>query len=130
MVAVWEKKVAKVIASLHELPDTAEQDEGSPLDRSTLLEEKEDNLKALEKLAFQLTNGHQKLSEALSTYRALTTGLKKAKSPKPGSREAEIREIIKVLERKLTHFSDDIEKLPMEGPSTNSILKLLSSLDF
>ena len=130
MVEAWKKKAEKVLDSLKELPENEPHSEDSPLDRSTLIEEKEAYLKSLDDLKQKLVEGHHQLTEILNTYRALTSGLKNAKSPKPGSREAEIRDIIKTLERKLTHFSNDVENLPMEGPSISSILKILSSLDF
>lgn len=130
MVESWKRKVEKVISSLRDLPETEEHQKESPLHRSSLLQEKEANLSALGDLSLQLTRGHQKLSESIQTYRALTSGLNNSNSPKPGSREEEMKEVIKNLERKLTHFCDDIEKLPMEGPRTEAILKTLSSLDF
>ena len=72
-----------------------------------------------------MTEGRDLLKESLETFRALYSGNKPRKTPQPGSREEEIREVIRDLERKLTYFSNDIEKLNMESPDAEEIKKLL-----
>ena len=130
LIEAWKKKTLKVIESLKELPEQDDSNESSPIDRGNLISEKESYLDILEQLEKRVTEGRDLLKESLETFRALYSGNKPRKTPQPGSREEEIREVIRDLERKLTYFSNDIEKLNMESPDTTEIRKLLKSNTF
>lgn len=130
LIEAWKKKTLKVIESLKELPEQDDSNESSPMDRGNLISEKESYLDILEQLEKRVTEGRDLLKESLETFRALYSGNKPRKTPQPGSREEEIREVIRDLERKLTYFSNDIEKLNMESPDTTEIRKLLKSNTF
>ena len=125
LIEAWKKKTLKVIESLRELPEQDDSIESSPMDRGNLISEKESYLGVLEQLEKRVTEGRDLLKESLETFRALYSGNKPRKTPQPGSREEEIREVIRDLERKLTYFSNDIEKLNMESPDAEEIKKLL-----